>query len=91
MACQGQGWRTHFFHGRRQRARSCGDLRKRIDFVADCRKLYAGAPREIVDPNNPNNRFAQMRRDAVGLADDSDLIVAAWLYRWVKRTWRPRH
>jgi hypothetical protein len=53
----------------------------KIDFVADCKKLYADAVRVKPDPNNPADRFAQMRRDAVGLADDSDLILAAWLYR----------
>ena len=53
----------------------------KIDFVAECKKLYADAPGKKPEPGNPENVFAQMRSNAVGLTDDSDLIIAAWLYR----------
>jgi hypothetical protein len=56
-------------------------LRTKIDFVAKCKKLYADAAKKIADPDNPRDPFAKMRRNALGLADDSDLVLAAWLYR----------
>jgi hypothetical protein len=55
--------------------------RTKIDFVAECKKLYEGAAKQKVDLDKPADRFAQMRRNAVGLADDSNLVLAAWLHR----------
>src|SRR5882724_7433666 len=41
-------------------------LRDKIDFVAECTKRYADGAKRDLDPNDPG---------------DSDLIIAAWLFR----------
>jgi hypothetical protein len=56
-------------------------LRKKIDFVAECKKRYDGDPKKVAAPDVVGGRFAQMGRNGLGLADDSDLVFAAWLYR----------
>jgi hypothetical protein len=53
----------------------------KIDFLAKCKALYENVPKAKVDDVDPELKFAEMRRTAVGVSDDSDLVLAAWLFR----------
>src|SRR6185369_9189599 len=61
-------------------ARVLARVGEKIDFVAVCTTLYAQAP-DKTEPANARVQFAQKRREALGNGGESDLIVAAWLYR----------
>lgn len=62
-------------------ARVLGRVGEKIDFVTVCKTLYAQAP-DKTDSANARMQFAQKRREALGNGGESDLIVAAWLYRF---------
>jgi hypothetical protein len=52
-----------------------GDVQT-IDFVAWCKQRYAPRPKQGDD-----DVFARMHQRGLGLEDDNDLAIAAWLYR----------
>jgi hypothetical protein len=49
------------------------------DFVVWSKQRYA--PRPKTDENNRGDVFARMHQRGLGVEDDSDLAIAAWLYR----------
>lgn len=61
-------------------ARVLARVGEKIDFVAVCKTLYAQAP-DKTESADARGQFAQKRREALGNGGESDLIVAAWLYR----------
>jgi len=49
------------------------------DFVAWCKQRYAPRPKQ--EEGDRDEVFARMRQRGLGVEDDSDLAIAAWLYR----------
>jgi hypothetical protein len=53
---------------------------KKLDFVAAYKARVANVPAPAKDDDS-DQAFRRMRRNAVGTAEESDLVLAAWLHR----------
>jgi len=72
--------RVYFVDGESIAAPGQGQIGK-IDFVDHCRKRYTEAEKPAAKDDDHRAWFQDMRRTAIGQTDESDLVLAAWLYR----------
>ena len=54
---------------------------EKLDFVAECRKRYAETKKPTTEDEDFGVSLLRMVRTALGQFDESDLALAAWLYR----------
>jgi hypothetical protein len=76
----GEAARVYFADGESVAAPEKKDIVK-VDYVAWCTNRYSGKKEEPVLPDDQRTRFLRAKALAGGGGDDTDLVLAAWLYR----------